>query len=113
MLLQSLASVSKMLALLTGVWYFLEFERLRVCVRTAECWSQNFSERGVGSGWRRGGMAEDLYVCEDRGWCCLVVLVGGYLLVYFFLWFDLNSMENKGVQCWCRACAGRKFCTGK
>ena len=58
-------------------------------------------------------MAEDLYVCEDRGWCCLVVLVGGYLLVYFFLWFDLNSMENKGVQCWCRACAGRKFCTGK
>ena len=44
-------------------------------------------------------MAEDLYGCEDRGWCCLVVLVGGYLLVYFFLWFDLNNMENKGVQC--------------
>ena len=90
-----------------------EFERLCICVRTARIWSQNFSERGVGSGWRRGGMAEDLYVCEDRGWCCLVVLVGGYLLVYFFLWFDLNNMENKGVQCGGRTCAGRKFCTGK
>ena len=44
-------------------------------------------------------MVEDLYVCEDRGWCCLVVLVGDYLLVYFFLWFDVNIMENKGVQC--------------
>ncbi len=22
-------------------------------------------------------------------------------------------MENKGVQCWGRSCAGRKFCTGK
>ena len=54
-------------------------------------------------------MAEDLYVCEDRGWCCLVVLVGGYLLVYFFLWFDVNSMKNKGVQCGGRTCAGRKF----
>ena len=58
-------------------------------------------------------MAEDLYVREDRRWCRLVVLVGGYLLVYFFLWFDLNNMENKGVQCGGRACAGRKFCTGK
>jgi hypothetical protein len=56
-------------------------ERLRVCVRTDECRSQNFSERGVGSGWRRGGMAEDLYVREDRRWYRLVVLVGGYLLV--------------------------------
>ena len=66
-----------------GVWFetFFEFERLRVCVRTADCWSQNFSERGVGSGWRRGGMAEDLYVREDRRWYRLVVLVGGYLLV--------------------------------
>ena len=40
-----------------------------------------FRERGVGSGWRRGGMAEDLYVREDRRWYALVVLVGGYLLV--------------------------------
>jgi hypothetical protein len=30
-------------------------------------------------------MAEDLYVREDRRWYALVVLVGGYLLVYFFL----------------------------
>jgi hypothetical protein len=30
-------------------------------------------------------MAEDLYVREDRRWYRLVVLVGGYLLVYFFL----------------------------
>jgi hypothetical protein len=66
-------------------WEPSEFERLRVCVRTDQCWSQNFSERGVGSGWRRGGMTEDLYVREDRIWCRLVVLVGGYLLVYFFL----------------------------
>ena len=63
----------------------VEFERLYFCVRTARIWSQIFSERGVGSGWRRGGMAEDLYVREDRRWYALVVLVGGYLLVYFFL----------------------------
>jgi hypothetical protein len=37
-----------------------EFERLCVCVRTTRSWSQNFSERGVGSGWRRGGMSEDI-----------------------------------------------------
>jgi hypothetical protein len=44
-------------------------------------------------------MNEDLYVCEGRGWCCLIVLVGGYLLVYFFVWFDRNIMEKKEVQC--------------
>jgi hypothetical protein len=34
-------------------------------MRTVEhIWSQNFSERDVGSGWRRGGMTEDMYVCE-------------------------------------------------
>jgi hypothetical protein len=59
-----------------------EFERLSVCVRTARIWSQNFSERGVGSGWRRGGRAEDIYVFEDQGWYGLVALDGGYLLVY-------------------------------
>ena len=74
-----------MLALLDRVSLKKLVERLRVCVRTDECRSQNFSERGVGSGWRRGGMAEDLYVREGRRWCRLVVLVGGYLLVYFFL----------------------------
>ena len=73
--------VSKMLALLDRVSFKKLVERLRVCVRTDECRSQNFSERGVGSGWRRGGMAEDLYVREDRRWYRLVVLVGGYLLV--------------------------------
>ncbi len=61
-----LLGVSKMLALLDRVSLKKLVERLRVCVRTDECWSQNFSERGVGSGWRRGGMAEALYVCEDR-----------------------------------------------
>ncbi len=70
-----------MLALLDRVSFKKLVERLRVCVRTDECRSQNFSERGVGSGWRRGGMAEDLYVREDRRWYRLVVLVGGYLLV--------------------------------
>jgi hypothetical protein len=45
-------------------------------------------------------MVEDIYVCEDRGWFCLVVLVSDYLLVYFFLSNDGNSMEKKGVQCW-------------
>jgi hypothetical protein len=42
-------------------------------------------ERGVGSGWRRGGRAEGIYVFEDQGWYGLVVVDGGYLLVYF-LW---------------------------
>jgi hypothetical protein len=45
----------------------VEFESLRFCVRTTRIWSQNFSERGVGSGWRRGGRAEDIYVFEDQG----------------------------------------------
>ncbi len=59
----------------------VEFERLCFCVRTRRIWSQIFSEGGVGRGWRRGGMTEDLYVREDRRWYGLVVLVGGYVLV--------------------------------
>jgi hypothetical protein len=65
----------------------LEFERC-VCARTAHCWSQKFSERGVGSGWRRGGMAEDLYVRKDRRWCCLVVIV---VIYWYNFFFDLTS----------------------
>ena len=80
-------------------WELSEIERLYVCLRTAQSWSQNCSERGVGSGWRRGGMVEDINVCEDRGGYCLVALVSGYLLVYFFLSKDGKSMEKKGVQC--------------
>jgi hypothetical protein len=72
---------------------------LRVCVRTAHCWSQNFSERGVGSGWRRGGIAEGIYVFEDQGLYGLVALDGGYLLVYFLLGYDvtLGSCEGYSV----------------
>ncbi len=44
-------------------------------------------------------MTEDTYVCEDRGWNCLVALVSGYLLVYFFLSNDGDIMEKRGVQC--------------
>jgi hypothetical protein len=44
-----------------------QFERLCVCVRTTRSWSQNFSERDVRSGWRRGGMSEDIYVFGDQG----------------------------------------------
>jgi hypothetical protein len=69
---------------------------LYVCVRTEHVWSQNFSESGVGSGWRRGGMTEDIYVCENQGWYCLVVLVGGYLLVYFLLDYDVTSGSSEG-----------------
>jgi hypothetical protein len=76
-----LLGVSKMLALLDRVSLKKLVERLRVCVRTDECRSQNFSERGVGSGWRRGGMVEDVYVCDDRRLYRLVVLVGVYLPV--------------------------------
>ena len=54
-------------------------------------------------------MAEDLYVREDRRWCRLVVLVGGYLLVYFFLSSDVKSMENKGVHCGDRSAPDVKF----
>jgi len=35
-------------------------------------------------------MVEDIYVCEDRGWYCLVALVGAYVLVIFFLWTKLS-----------------------
>ncbi len=58
-------------------------------------------ERGVGSGWRRGGMDEDIYVFEDQGWYGLVALDGGYLLVYF-LWdwdISLGSCERHSVGC--------------
>jgi hypothetical protein len=48
---------------------------------------------------------------EDRRWCCLVVLVGDYLLVYFFLWSDVNSKENKGVQCRGRSVPDVNFVT--
>ena len=65
---------------------------------------------GVGGGGEEGLKT---YVFQDQGWYGLVSLDGDYLLVYFFLWFDLNNMENKRVQCGGRACAGRKICTGK
>jgi len=50
-----------------GGWELSDFERLYVCLRTTQSCSQNFSVRGVGSGWRRGGMTEDIYVFEDQG----------------------------------------------
>ena len=58
-----------------------------------------YSERGVGSGWRRGGMVEDINVCEDRKGYCLVALVSGYVLVHFFLSKEGEGMEKKRVQC--------------
>ena len=54
-------------------------------------------------------MVEDIYVCVDRGGYCLVALVSGYLLVYFFLSNDGNSMEKKGVQCGDRSVPDRNF----
>jgi hypothetical protein len=78
-----------------------EFERLCVCVRTALIWSQNFSERGVGSGWRRGGRAEDIYVFEDQGWYGLLTLDGGYLLVYFLWGSDRTSQSGEGYSGGC------------
>jgi hypothetical protein len=60
---------------------------------------QNDSERGVGSGWRRGGIVEDINVCEDRKGYCLVALVSGYVLVHFFLSKEGEGMEKKRVQC--------------
>jgi hypothetical protein len=39
------------------------------------------------------------------------VLVGVYLLVYFFLWSDVNRMENKGVQCGDRSVPDVNFVT--
>jgi hypothetical protein len=36
-------------------------------------------------------MSEDICVCEDQGWYCLVALVGDYLLVYFLLHYDITS----------------------
>ncbi len=78
-----------------------EFERLCVCVRTTSIWSQNFIERDVGSGWRRGGMAEDICVFEDQGWYGLVALDGGYLLVYFLLGCDITSRSSEGYSTGC------------
>jgi len=50
-------------------------------------------------------MVEDVYFCEDRGWYCLVALVGDYLLVYFLLDYDVSSGSTEGYsvdvgQCW-------------
>ncbi len=70
----------------------------RVTCFVKEKKKQNDRERGVGSGWRRGGMVEDINVCEDRKGYCLVAVVSDYLLVHFFLSKDGESMEKKGVQ---------------
>ena len=43
-------------------------------------------------------MVEDVYVCEDRGWYCLVAVVGGYLLVYFLLDYDVTSGSTEGYS---------------
>ena len=88
----------KRFRMLCGFELFV-FERLYVCLRTGRSWSQNDRERGVGSGWRRGGMVEDINVCEDRKGYCLVALVSGYVLVHFVLSKEGEGMEKKGVQC--------------
>jgi hypothetical protein len=54
-------------------------------------------------------MVEDIYVCEDRGWYVLVTLVGGYLLVYFFLWSDVTHGEQ-GDTVYGSGCVRRNFC---
>jgi hypothetical protein len=41
-------------------------------------------------------MSEDICVCEDQGWYCLVALVGDYLLVYFLLDCDITSGSSEG-----------------
>ena len=94
-------------------WEHSEFERLYVCLRTTQHWSQNFSERGVGSGWRRGGMDEDIHVCEDQGWYCLVDLVGDYLLVYFLLDCDITSGSSEGYSGGCLSVPDGIFLTEK
>ena len=38
-------------------------------------------------------MVEDGYVCVDRRWYDLVVLAGGYLLVYFLGWSDVENIQ--------------------
>jgi hypothetical protein len=46
-------------------------------------------------------MTEDIYVCEDQGWYCLVALVDGYLQVYFLLDCDITSGSNEGYSGGC------------
>jgi hypothetical protein len=53
-------------------------------------------------------MVENIYVYENRGWYCLVALVSGYLLVYFFLSNDGNRMEK--LQCWSPSVPDVNFC---
>ena len=43
-------------------------------------------------------MVEDIYVCEDQRWYCLVELVGDYLLIYFLLDCDVTSGSNEGYS---------------
>ena len=43
-------------------------------------------------------MVEDIYVCQDQGWYCLVVLVGDYLLVYYLLDCDITSVSSEGYS---------------
>jgi hypothetical protein len=70
-------------------------------------------ERGVGSGWRRGGMDEDIYVFEDQGWYGLVALDGGYLLVYFLLDCDITSVSSEGYSGGCLSVTDGIFLTKK
>ena len=63
-----------------------------------------YSERGVGSGWRRGGMVEDINVCEDRKGYCLVALVSGYVLVHFFLSKEGEAWRKRGYSVGFRPC---------
>ncbi len=70
-------------------------------------------ERGVGSGWRRGGMAEDIYVFEDQGWYGLVALDGGYLLVYFLWGWDITSRSGEGYSGGCLSVPDVFFLTKK
>jgi hypothetical protein len=46
-------------------------------------------------------MAEDIYVFEDQGRYGLVALVGGYLLVYFLLDYDITSGSSEGYSGGC------------
>ncbi len=46
-------------------------------------------------------MFKDIYVFEDQGWYCLVVLVGDYLLIYFLLDYDITSGTSEGSSGGC------------
>jgi hypothetical protein len=43
-------------------------------------------------------MVDDVYVWEDGGWYVLVAQVGGYLLVYFFVWSDVTPGSTRGYS---------------